>query len=122
MTPPPGPPHAPHSPIYGSPEQQQAAAMAYTAEYMHVLGAWAAAAAASNGGRPAHSSTSHFNLNQLCLWNYITQLLPKVLRLSRKLDACKPLNGGSPPMSPQQSGGRGLHSSTFQVNLRSFCR
>ena len=40
MTPPPGPPHAPHSPIYGSPEQQQAAALAYTAEYMHVLGAW----------------------------------------------------------------------------------
>ena len=40
----------------------------------------------------------------------------KRLRLSCTVDECKPLEGGS----SGAEGGRGLHSSTFQLNLSRF--
>jgi len=55
-------------------------------------------------------------------------LCQKRLKLSSNVDKCKPLGGGQqvPEVGAgeeeerRRPGGRGLHSSTFQLNLRRF--
>ena len=110
-----------------------------------------------DGGRGLHSSTSQLNLSCFCHQTHpeyplVTPsypLLPpdtsytppkqpldsppipqKAITLSRKVDECKPLDGGVPAVAGAagaagavgrtSAGGRGLHSSTYQLNLSRF--
>jgi len=58
----------------------------------------------------------------LKLSSNVSDVLPKILKLSSEVSECKPVHAGAHDHdAARRNPGRGLHSSTFRLNISVFC-